>query len=92
LLAQLKLIRAMQQQVNQQTLELSQADEPWSENTVSRHMQLVELQRELGDMIQQLLEEPQADAPPDVPPLDDPLDSLDRALRQDPQTKESDQP
>lgn len=85
LLAQLKLIRAMQLQVNEQTRALDQAEEPWDADRVERQQELVLQQQQLAELVQRLLAATGADpARPRIvrPPSDD-LDSLDRALKQD---------
>lgn len=72
LLAQLRLIRAMQTQVNRQTELLEQASEPWEVTQEARHRELVQQQRRLADILHQLLKRSAAgtDTEDDFTPLD----------------------
>ncbi len=92
MLAQLKLVRALQQQVNRETELLARNEGAWDAPRVARQQDLVQQQRRLAEIVLQLLEadtgagtdaierDPAVDPAP--PPVDQ-LESLDRALEQD---------
>lgn len=56
ILPQLKLVRTMQQQVNQETESLARVEKPWDAAQQRRHKQLVEMQKQLSVIVQRLLE------------------------------------
>ena len=93
LLVQLKLIRAMQQELNSRTAVLDQASqdaEGWSEPRVKQQQELTSRQGALADLLLQLLGQDADDGPaPVVPPPDDQLEQLERVL--DGQDKTMDQ-
>ncbi len=84
LLAQLKLIRALQLKVNEETEALSQEPGPWEETRADRQQALVRQQRHLAELVLRLLGQGGAEPKPVIvrPPAEG-LDSLDRILDED---------
>ncbi len=88
LLAQLKLVRTLQRQLNDQTQALQAAAKPWNDQVVGQHAEVVRQQQRLAAMVEQLLES--ASAEPDQQPDQQPgpapngdLDALERALQRE---------
>ncbi len=83
-MAQLKLIRTLQLQVNEQTAALSREPGPWDETRVGRQQALVQQQRRLAELVLQLLKEGGEEPKPVIvrPPAGG-LDSLDKKLEED---------
>ena len=84
LFAQLKLIRALQERVNQQTAALDQESKPWDQVRLGRQQNLVRQQRRLAELIMRLLDTVEEKPKPImVRPPTSGLDALDEALEQD---------
>ncbi len=84
LLSQLRLVRALQLQINQQTATLAAEGTEWNEEQTRRHGELVHQQDELSQLVLRLLEQPDKPAPPaEAPPAQDQLDSLEKQLQRD---------
>jgi hypothetical protein len=90
LLVQLKLIRAMQQELNGRTSVLDQASkdaEGWSEQRVRQQQELTSRQGALADLLLQLLNQDAGDGPsPAVAPPDGQLEQLERVADGDDKT------
>ena len=90
LLVQLKLIRAMQQELNSRTTLLDQASKDgdgWSAPRVQQQQELTNRQGALADLLLQLLDQdPDGGPAPVAPPPGDPLEQLERAIDKEDKT------
>lgn len=80
LLAQLKLVRMMQAEVNRETKQLRSigGSGNWTDELVQRYQTLIQYQAELANILGRLISRPQS---PDSAPGADPMNDLERALQ-----------
>lgn len=83
LLAQLRLIRLLQEQVNRETQLLEQVELPWEPPHVQQYEQLLTQQQRLATLVSQLLADSVQEQPVETPSPQPGLDAIDQAPAQE---------